>query len=152
MGSDDIEAFANIALSGDLSGQGNTFDHGLAADYLRLIRDRNTRNAHFFRKEGIQPAQAPHGFFVYNYGSAGIFRRADWMVTLKGYTTDVWGAEIYAKDNRYGRYQSYGSVQIMEKEIPSPVPEVVLYRKDGTGTVCPVRLPFIFLLNSWTVP
>lgn len=36
MGSDDIEAFANIALSGDLSGQGNTFDHGLAADYLRL--------------------------------------------------------------------------------------------------------------------
>lgn len=62
MGSDDIEAFANIALSGDLSGQGNTFDHGLAADYLRLIRDRNTRNAHFFRKEGIQPAQAPHGF------------------------------------------------------------------------------------------
>jgi len=33
-------------------------------------------------------------------GSAGIFRRADWMVTLKGYTTDVWGAEIYTKDNR----------------------------------------------------
>ena len=118
MGSDDIEAFANIALSGDLSGQGNTFDHGLAADYLRLIRDRNTRNAHFFRKEGIRPAQAPHGFFVYNYGSAGIFRRADWMVTLKGYTTDVWGAEIYAKDNRYGRYQSYGSVQIMGKGNP----------------------------------
>lgn len=58
------------------------------------------------RKEGVKAAQAPQGFFVYNYGSAGIFRRADWMVTLKGYTTDVWGAEIYAKDNRYGRYQS----------------------------------------------
>ncbi len=51
----------------------------------------------FFKKEGIQPAQAPQGFFVYNYGSAGIFRRADWMVTLKGYTTDVWGSEIYTK-------------------------------------------------------
>ena len=113
MGSDDIEAFANIALSGDLSGQGNTFDRGLAADYLRLIRNSDTPNARFFKKEGIKPAQAPQGFFVYNYGSAGIFRRADWMVTLKGYTTDVWGAEIYTKDNRYGRYQSYGSVQIM---------------------------------------
>ena len=113
MGSDDIEAFANIALSGDLSGQGNTFDRGLAADYLRLIRNSDTPNARFFKKEGIQPAQAPQGFFVYNYGSAGIFRRADWMVTLKGYTTDVWGSEIYTKDNRYGRYQSYGSVQIM---------------------------------------
>ena len=106
MGSDDIEAFANIALSGDLSGQGNTFDRGLAADYLRLIRNSDTPNARFFKKEGIQPAQAPQGFFVYNYGSAGIFRRADWMVTLKGYTTDVWGSEIYTKDNRYGRYQS----------------------------------------------
>ena len=118
MGSEDIEALANIALSGDLSGRGDAFDHGLAADYLRLIRNGDTPNARFFKKEGIQPAQAPQGFFVYNYGSAGIFRRADWMVTLKGYTTDVWGAEIYAKDNRYGRYQSYGSVQIMGKGNP----------------------------------
>ena len=118
MGSEDIEAFANIALSGDLSGRGDAFDHGLAADYLRLIRNGDTPNARFFKKEGIKPAQAPQGFFVYNYGSAGIFRRADWMVTLKGYTTDVWGAEIYAKDNRYGRYQSYGSVQIMGKGNP----------------------------------
>lgn len=118
MGSEDIEAFANIALSGDLSGRGDAFDHGLAADYLRLIRNGDTPNACFFKKEGIQPAQAPQGFFVYNYGSAGIFRRAGWMVTLKGYTTDVWGAEIYAKDNRYGRYQSYGSVQIMGKGNP----------------------------------
>ena len=118
MGSEDIEAFANIALSGDLSGRGDAFDHGLAADYLRLIRNGDTPNARFFKEEGIQPAQAPQGFFVYNYGSAGIFRRADWMVTLKGYTTDVWGAEIYAKDNRYGRYQSYGSVQIMGKGNP----------------------------------
>lgn len=118
MGSDDIEAFANIALSGDLSGQGNTFDRGLAADYLRLVRNEDTPNARFFKKEGIKTAQAPQGFFVYNYGSAGIFRRADWMVTLKGYTTDVWGSEIYVKDNRYGRYQSYGSVQIMGKGNP----------------------------------
>ena len=99
MGSEDIEAFANIALSGDLSGRGDAFDHGLAADYLRLIRNGDTPNARFFKKEGIQPAQAPQGFFVYNYGSAGIFRRADWMVTLKG-------------------YQSYGSVQIMGKGNP----------------------------------
>lgn len=118
MGSDDIEAFANIALSGDLSGQGNKFDRALAADYLRLVRTEDTQNARFFKKDGIKPAEAPQGFFVYNYGSTGIFRRADWMVTMKGYTTDVWGAEIYTKDNRYGRYQSYGSVQIIGKGNP----------------------------------
>lgn len=134
MGGEDVEAFANIALSGDLSGnlsgtrsgdlsgdfsaKGHSFDRSLAADYLRLIGKKDTPNARFFQKEGVKPAQAPQGFFVYNYGSAGIFRRADWMVTLKGYTTDVWGSEIYAKDNRYGRYQSYGSVQIMGKGTP----------------------------------
>ena len=112
MKDDDIASFAYLALAGDLSGEGNKFDRHLAADYLRLCK-KNTPEAAYFRKEGIKPAKAPQGFFVYNYGSAGIFRRSDWMVTLKGYTTDVWGAEIYKKDNRYGRYQSYGSVQIM---------------------------------------
>lgn len=112
MKEDDVAAFAHLAIAGDLSGEGNPFDHHLAADYLRLC-DENTPEATYFKKEGITPAKAPQGFFVYNYGSAGIFRRNNWMVTLKGYTTDVWGAEIYKKDNRYGRYQSYGSVQIM---------------------------------------
>ena len=107
-----VAAFAYLALAGDLSGESNTFDHHLAADYMRLCNN-DTPEAIYFRKEGITPAKAPQGFFVYNYGSAGIFRRNDWMVTLKGYTTDVWGSEIYRKDNRYGRYQSYGSVQIM---------------------------------------
>ena len=112
MKENDVAAFAYLALAGDLSGESNTFDHHLAADYMRLCNN-DTPEAIYFRKEGITPAKAPQGFFVYNYGSAGIFRRNDWMVTLKGYTTDVWGAEIYKKDNRYGRYQSYGSVQIM---------------------------------------
>lgn len=118
MGADDVEAFAQIALSGDLSGAGDSFDRGLAADYLRLLHKRDTPNARLFREKGVKPAGDPQGFFVYNYGSAGIFRRAGWMVTLKGYTTDVWGAEIYARDNRYGRYQSYGSVQIMGRGNP----------------------------------
>ena len=112
MKENDVAAFAYLALAGDLSGESNTFDHHLAADYKRLCNN-DTPEAIYFRKEGITPAKAPQGFFVYNYGSAGIFRRNDWMVTLKGYTTDVWGSEIYRKDNRYGRYQSYGSVQIM---------------------------------------
>lgn len=112
MKEDDIAAFASLALSGDLSGEGGEFDRSLAADYLRLC-GKNTPEASYFRKQGICPAESPEGFFVYNYGAAGIFRGEDWMVTLKGYNTDVWGAEIYVKDNRYGRYQSYGSVQIM---------------------------------------
>ena len=151
MKENDVAAFAYLALAGDLSGESNTFDHHLAADYMRLCNN-DTPEAIYFRKEGITPAKAPQGFFVYNYGSAGIFRRNDWMVTLKGYTTDVWGSEIYRKDNRYGRYQSYGSVQIMGKGNPVSragsgfVQEGWDWnRLPGTTTI---HLPF----DSWTVP
>ena len=34
------------------------------------------------------------------------------MLSLKGYNSDVWGSEIYAKENRYGRYFSYGTAQV----------------------------------------
>ena len=112
----DIDALAHLACAGDLSaGAPGTsgIDQQLAGEYLRLCSG-STPLATRLTKAGMHKGEAPNGFFVYNYGAAGIFRRNDWMVTLKGYTTDVWGSEIYTKDNRYGRYQSYGSVQIMK--------------------------------------
>ena len=117
MGSEDIEAFANIALSGDLSGRGDAFDHGLGRLFASDTQGWTPPMHVSLRKKAFSRLRPLRVSFVYNYGSAGIFRRADWMVTLKGYTTDVWGSEI-AKDNRYGRYQSYGSVQIMGKGNP----------------------------------
>ena len=51
MGAADIKAFAQLALSGDLSGEGNEFDHHLAADYLRLIDGKNTPEARFFKEK-----------------------------------------------------------------------------------------------------
>ena len=38
MKADDVAAFAYLALSGDLSGEGKAFDHYLAADYLQIGR------------------------------------------------------------------------------------------------------------------
>ena len=111
----DIEAFAHLALAGDLTDsreeQPREIDTELASNYLRLAT-RESKRTQLIASKGISKATAPQGFYVYNYGSAGIYRQHEWMVTLKGYTTDVWGAEIYTNDNRYGRYQSYGSVQI----------------------------------------
>ncbi len=143
----DVAAYAYLALAGDMSNSGKPFDYQLAADYLRLC-NQNTPEAIYFKKQGVKPAKSPEGFFVYNYGSAGIFRRNDWMVTLKGYNTDVWGAEIYFKDNRYGRYQSYGSTQI----FGTLSPETSGYKEDGwdwnrlPGTTT-IHLPFN-MLNS----
>ena len=41
------------------------------------------------------------------------------MLTLKAYNSDVWGSEIYAKDNCYGRYQIYGFVQVINLGNPA---------------------------------
>lgn len=111
----DIEAFAMLALAEKPEGQ--EFDSQLASDYLRL-QTASTPSGEYFRSKGCQPAPNPEGFFVLNYGSAGIYRYKQHMITLKGYTTDVWGSEIYQKDNRYGRYQSYGAVLIMGNGHP----------------------------------
>ena len=63
MKADDVAAFAYLALSGDLSGEGNTFDHHLAADYLRLC-EKDTPEARYFKTQGITPA-SPHKASLY---------------------------------------------------------------------------------------
>ena len=145
MKADDVAAFAYLALSGDLSGEGNAFDHHLAADYLRLC-EKDTPEARYSKRKVSLPPLPHKRFFVYNYGAAGIFRRSDWMVTLKGYTTDVWGSEIYRKDNRYGRYQSYGSVQIMG--YPHAFPAVTM-RTVGIGIAYRELQPSTYHSNCW---
>lgn len=67
---------------------------------------------------GLLSAQEPQGFFVMNHAALGIHRNGNAMVTIKGYNNDVWGSEIYTNDNRYGRYQSYGAVEILNGGNP----------------------------------
>lgn len=119
----DANAYARLALCGDLtkvgtSGDGTSgVDPELGGAYLALgAPDKELANA--IRKAGITELPAADGFYVYNYGAFGIHRRNGWMLTLKGYNSDVWGSEIYAADNRYGRYISYGSVQLYGPDQP----------------------------------
>ena len=53
------------------------------------------------------------GFFQFNHASAGVFRKDDWVAFNKGFTNNMWGAELYGTQNRYGRYQSYGALEIL---------------------------------------
>ena len=69
----------------------------------------------------IRPEETPQGHWSFNYGCFGIHRYKDKMVTLKGYSRYVWSAEIYTKDNRFGRYQSNGTIEIMPKSGPVSV-------------------------------
>lgn len=103
-------------------------DHELAGEYLRLmdgLRKYSVDNyfIQLFTQNGITKNNPPVGFYVYNYTSQGIYRYHDKMVSLKGFTRNIWGSEIYYRDNRFGRYQSYGSVQIIGTKTPESINE-----------------------------
>ena len=114
----DIEAFASLALLGDLTGSGLGADPDLGGAYLYL-GGQDPESIAALRKAGVTSASpAPEGFFALNYAALGIHRRDNWMLSLKAYNSDVWSAEIYAADNRFGRYQSYGTAQLIGSGKP----------------------------------
>ncbi|MCU7552868.1 chondroitinase family polysaccharide lyase [Chitinophagaceae bacterium LB-8] len=53
------------------------------------------------------------GYFQFNHSMAGIYRKDGWLAVCKGFNNNMFGAEIFEDANRYGRYQSYGAVNII---------------------------------------
>jgi chondroitin-sulfate-ABC endolyase/exolyase len=64
-----------------------------------------------FTPYGAEPN--PTGFYQFNYSPIGLYRQSNWVATLHGMNSPFWGSEIYATENRYGRYQSYGALEIL---------------------------------------
>lgn len=105
------DSFRWLALSGDLKGNGKV-DHELAAAYLQ-ITGKTAQQSEALFGEHIEPKTLPQGYWAFNGGAFGIHRYQDKMVTMKAYNSNVWSSEIYYRNNRYGRYQSHGAVQIV---------------------------------------
>ena len=110
----DVLAFARLAMLGDLTQSGMAADPELAGAYIALGGTDKAILSEF-KKMGISENKPAEGFTVYNYSALGIHRRDGWMLSLKGYNSDVWASEIYAKENRYGRYLSYGTAQLFSE-------------------------------------
>ncbi len=53
------------------------------------------------------------GFYQYNHASASAYRKDNWIAYNKGFSSNMWGTETYTGSNRYGRYQSYGALEII---------------------------------------
>lgn len=93
-----------IEIGGAIKGQ--AFDPELAAAY------------NYFTKSNKYPV-APedlNGFTQLNYASLGVYRTDDWVANFRGLTSNLWGTEIYPTANRFGRYQSYGSIEILYRD------------------------------------
>lgn len=115
MSQDVVNAFAYLALMGGIENPTDSYDKKLAAEYLCLETENTTLKSRF---SGLAANDFTQGFFVMNHAALGIHRFGNSLVTIKGYNSDVWGSEIYTADNRYGRYQSYGAVEILNGGSP----------------------------------
>lgn len=110
-----VQAFAYAALSYPST------DRALAGMYLRLIKglslnEREKELKKLFTNQGILPALPPQGFFVFNHNAQGVYRFKNIMFSIKGVSRNIWGSELYSADNRYGRYQGYGTAQLIGTE------------------------------------
>ncbi len=91
-----------VEIGGDIDGK--EFDSELAAYYNAFFK------TNYYK--GIEPKKLD-GFYQFNYSPAGIYRQANWVATMRCPTVNFWGAEIYNKTNRFGRYQSHGTLEVL---------------------------------------
>ena len=111
-----------LALSGTPDGS-EAIDPDVAAAYVRLWGEPEEREF-----AGLQlDTAAPTGHWTFPYAALSVHRRDNWSVNIKGYSRNVWASEIYRFANRYGRYPSNGTVQI----LPDMPPEKAGYTQDG---------------------
>lgn len=91
-----------IEVGGDIKGE--VADLELASFYNYFFMTKKYKNA---------PELNLEGFYQFNYSPLGIYRFDNWVATMRCPTTNFWGAEIYAGTNRFGRYQSHGTLEIL---------------------------------------
>ena len=72
-----------------------------------------------FAEKGYASEAPPSGHWTLPYGALSIHRRADWMVSMKGWSKYVWDYEASGSgENQLGRYLSYGSMLIYASGDP----------------------------------
>ncbi|CAE6960398.1 Chondroitin sulfate ABC lyase (plasmid) [Vibrio sp. B1REV9] len=91
-----------------------SLDKELASIYLQVTEQSRAQSVSIFG-EYVDPAKLPEGSWSFNGGAFAIHRVDERMAVFKGYNQDVWSSEIYSKDNRFGRYQSHGSVHVVPR-------------------------------------
>ncbi|MEG1587107.1 MAG: DUF4627 domain-containing protein [Bacteroidales bacterium] len=90
-----------IVIGGDIKKM--EIDRDLAAQYNAFTKETLYE---------VAPADM-QGFYQFNYSPAGVYRKNDWVATMRCPTTKFWGGEIYSKTNRFGRYQAHGTLEVM---------------------------------------
>ena len=67
---------------------------------------------------GVTAEAAPSGSWAMNHSALALHRRGEWLVAVRGHNRYLWSTEIYATDNLYGRYTTYGQIQVLGRGAP----------------------------------
>ena len=120
------DIFYYMALAQIISGRGKTMGN----IYLRLEgplsmvdgidkpKLTQKRIAELTAK-GCQAEATPNGHLTMNWACAGFHRRGEWLAAIRGHNRYLWSHESYVANNLYGRYISYGHLQILGKGRPT---------------------------------
>ncbi|WP_242204250.1 chondroitinase family polysaccharide lyase [Aestuariivivens insulae] len=106
------EQYLLMANAGNPKGTSN-IDKDVAAAYLRLWGKDDMLNSTLFTKVNGIHKERLSGYYTLPYAATAIHRRNDWAAIMKGYSKYVWASEIYADENRYGRYPANGTIQLL---------------------------------------
>lgn len=87
------------------------FDADLASAYLRLCPDKGAWRKEF-SEAGFKAEATPAGVRSYPFNCSLSMRCGEHLVTIAGHSRYMWAAETYQGANHYGRYLTYGSMQI----------------------------------------
>ncbi|MFZ7273921.1 chondroitinase family polysaccharide lyase [Avibacterium avium] len=119
-------ALAGDQKSSEKSGEKNSqkINRTFAGIYAAL--------AHQAEFEGVPAAAEPTGAWTMNYASMVVQRRhqddpkLSWLAIARGFSRYLVGNESYEKNNLYGRYMSYGALEIIPEHFDDRG-----YRYDG---------------------
>jgi chondroitin-sulfate-ABC endolyase/exolyase len=100
------QTLANMAISG-----GKILELQVADPVLAGVYNRKFGVNKKFNYNSITPFE--EGFIQFNYGNLGIYRKNNWIASMKGQSNILWGSEIYVNQNRFGRYQAYGTLEVI---------------------------------------
>ena len=78
-----------------------------------------------FAERRLPAGPPPNGFWVKPWGALAVQRRKNWLAAVKGWSQYVWDFEMHPRswapkweENVYGRYISYGTLQLLTSGKP----------------------------------
>lgn len=116
-----LDPFQWLLQAGTPDGK-KALDPELGAAFLRLLPEKQYSIHKRLSKEladaGVTIEESPSGNWTYNYGALGVHRRDDWSVTVRGHNRYLWSSETYDGANMYGRYNTYGQINVQSQGDP----------------------------------